>query len=150
MDTNDIMDIIKKINNLFPKIYILQLQDDNLKLCAEKDNGYVEYKRKLAGCPEFKAKKYATQMRWRMTQNTKNLQATYYIGVDDDGEIIGIEHNDIIDSITTFISISNSIGASITGIKIIHILNKIILWFGVKHKKLKDNYIVDFNDDKSK
>ena len=76
-------------------------------------------------------------------ENIKHQYAIYYIGVDDDGSIIGLDTDGITNSITHFIEIAQSISASITGINIIEILgstdadavSQFILKIGVKIKK---------------
>jgi len=143
MDTIDA--IINIIKAQFPKLYITTVIDDNLKFHPENDDGHIEYKRKLSDCTDIKSAKYTTQMRWRIMQNMKGQYAIYYIGVDDDGSIIGLDNDELVASIKKFVSIADVIGASITGIKIISTNNKIILQIGVKNKKLRDNYLVEFD-----
>jgi len=139
---NQMADILKE---KYPKYYITEIFDDGLILKPEQDDGHIEYKRTLADCTETKSVKYATQMRWRILENVKNQTANYYIGVDDDGTIIGLTNEDLLESVRRFVSIADSIEASISGIKIIHITDKIIIHISVKNKRLKDNYLVDFD-----
>lgn len=137
-------DIVATLKTQFPKYFIVELTDNNLKFTPEKDEGHIEYKRTLVDCSDKKAQQYATQMRWRILENTRNQCATYFIGIDDDGKIVGLRNNEIINCIEKFISITKTINASITGIQIIHINEFNIIKINVKIKKIQDNYLVDF------
>lgn len=124
-------------------LYITYSIDNELILTHEKENGYIEYKRTLIGCNNIKIEKYATQMKWRISENIKNHYAIYYIGIDDNGEIIGLK--DIDENIRIFINITKLIKASICYIKKIEINEKIILKIMVKIKKALDNYDIFIN-----
>lgn len=139
-------EIIYKIREKFPKLFITEISDDAFKLSPEQDNGYVEYKRTMALCSEKKAQQYATQMRWRISENIKSQSATYFIGVDDDGTIVGLTDEEILTSVSRFLLIAGTIRASIIGVQIIHINDLSIIKFGVKLKKIRDNYLVEFGD----
>ena len=140
--SSNILSIIKQ---KFPKLFFTEMFTDKYILSAEKDEGFIEYKRTLADCDEKREQKYATQMRWRISENTKNQCATYFLGVDDDGTIIGLNHNEIYVCIEKFVQIASTIDASITGIHIIHVENLTILKIMVKIKKIICNYLVDFD-----
>ena len=144
MDINST--IINQIKSLYPKLYVTQIVENNLIFDAEKDNGSIEYKRTLVACDDKKAQQYATQMRWRITENIRHQCATYFIGIDDDGDIIGLSNEDIIECITCFVTIANLISASITGIQLIHINELTIIKIGVKIKKIQDDYYIEFDD----
>ena len=60
------------------------------KLCLEPENdeGNTEYKLRLTDLDEDKITKRATQMKWRVNEGYG--EAFYFIGVKDDGTIIGI------------------------------------------------------------
>jgi len=145
-EINDKSDLVQKINKLYPKLYVTEIVDNNLKFEPEQDDGHVEYKRTLVDCTPRKAEKYATQMRWRITENTKNQIATYFIGIDDDGTIVGLSDTDIMSCIDRFVSIASSINASIIGVQIIHINDLSIIKVGVKIKKICDNFLLEFGD----
>lgn len=138
--------LITEIKNKFPKLFVTELEDDNLIFKPEQTDGHVEYKRTLVDCNDIKAQKYATQMRWRITENVKSQCATYFIGVDDDGTIIGLDDEDILNCIGRFVSIANSITASIVGIQLMHVKNLSIIKINVKIKKISDNYLVEFGE----
>ena len=81
-----------------------------------------------------------------ISENLKNQCATYFIGVDDNGSIVGLTNEEIIGCVEKFVSIADTIGASIIGIQIIHVNNRSIIKLGVKIKKINDNYLVEFGD----
>lgn len=140
---NNLIDIIK---SAYPKLYITEVINNDIKFKPEDDLGYIEYKRTLADCTTVKTQKYATQMRWRISENVKNQFAIYYIGVDDDGSIIGLNDNEALECVKRFISIAESIKAAISGMQIIRTNNLIIMKINVKIKKNLDNYLIDFGD----
>jgi len=133
------------LKETYPKLYINQIRNDNLKLSQEDDSGFVEYKRTLVGCSGRKAEKYATQMRWRMSENTKNLSAVYYLGVDDDGTIYKLTETDFIESVQKFIEIMDKISASVVQMQVIDVKDDIVIKICIRNKRLKDNYIVEFD-----
>ena len=138
--------IMKNINTKFPKLFVTEIVDNEIIFLPEQDDGFVEYKRTLIDCNDKKNEKYATQMRWRISKNLKNQYAIYYIGIDDDGTIVGLSNEEIIECIERFVIISNLIGASIIGIQIIHINKLTIIKIRVKMKKINDNYLVEFEE----
>lgn len=138
--------MINKLSKCYPKLFIIEAITDDLVFDREPPDGFIEYKRTLANCSTNKIEKYATQMKWRITENTKNQSASYYIGVDDDGTIIGLSDEEIIESMSTIILITNSIQASISMVKLISIKTLIILKIIVKLKKIENSYLVDFVD----
>ncbi|XWV25714.1 GTP-binding protein-like protein [Tupanvirus soda lake] len=138
--------MINRIKNLNPKLFVTEIVDNNMTFTPEQDDGHIEYKRTLADCSNKKAEKYATQMRWRITENVRNQCATYFIGVDDDGTVVGLTEDEIIDCVKRFIDIASTISASITGIQLIHINSMLIIKIGVKIKKIYDNYLVEFGE----
>lgn len=122
-------------------LFITYAINNDLILTHEKENGYIEYKRTLIGCNNIKIEKYATQMRWRISENIKNHYAIYFIGIDDNGKVIGLDNID--ENIEIFIKIAKLIKASISYIKKIEINEKIILKIMVKIKKVLDNYDIN-------
>lgn len=138
--------VILQIKNKFPKLFVTEIINNNLKFGPEQNSGCIEYKRTISDCNEFRVQKYASQMKWRITENIKNQCATYFIGLDDDGTIVGLSDENLMNCIEWFVIISKSIGASIIGIQIIHINFLTIMKIGVKIKKIQDNYLVEFED----
>lgn len=127
----------------FPHLFITFQIDNNLTFENESDIGFIEYKRTLVDCCDIKLQKYATQMRWRITQNSKQI-ATYFIGLDDDGTIIGLTIDDIRASVHNLIKIADIIGASIINIHMLEIDEKSILKVKVKIKKKLINEYLEF------
>ena len=58
------------------------------KLDIEQYYGNIEYKQELSNMDLNKIQKYATQMKYRLQEGDGS--AIYYIGVQDDGTIIGV------------------------------------------------------------
>lgn len=137
--------ILIDISKKFPKLFAKELIKDDLIFRPENDAGFIEYKRTLINCHSNKKERYATQMQWRINENTKNF-AIYYIGLDDDGTVVGINTEDILSNIEIFINISNLISASIMSLKILSIKEKIVLKFKIKLKNKKQylENILDF------
>ena len=138
--------LISDIKAIHPNLFVTETINNDIKFMPEQQDGFVEYKRTLIDCTNKKAIQYATQMRWRITENIKNQRAIYYIGVDDDGAIIGLTDQEIIGCITKIVSIANTIDASVYGVHIIHIGSLSIIKIFVKIKKISDNYMVDFEE----
>jgi len=125
----------------YPKLYFINSQQDDLQMKPEKDDGFIEYKRSLLDCNDLSIQQYATQMQWRILQNTKANFAIYYVGIDDNGSIVGLNIDEVMESIESFVKITNVIDASITFVNFITISDKTIIKFGVKNKKLSDAYL---------
>lgn len=140
-------DLISRIKIKHPKLYIVSVVDDSLTFKPEDDEGSIEYKRTLSGCTKERAIKYSTQMKWRITQSRREC-ATYFIGIDDDGSIIGLSDSDILNCIDQFVKIAKMIQASIRDVKLISIRDHHIICINVKIKRIKklvDNFLVDFS-----
>jgi GTPase len=138
------MNIDEQIRNAFPKLYVQVKTIQYLDIGKENPEGHIEYKRTLLFCEKSKCEKYASQMRWRIMQNPKKY-AIYYIGVDDDGSIAGIELNDIVENIRKFITMTEKINASIVGIYVLVVNLKIVLKICVKIKKNQENEYDDIS-----
>jgi GTPase len=146
MAESNIPTLIERVKSLQQNLFVTEVINDNLRLKPEDDNGWIEYKRTLVNCTTMKIEKYATQMRWRMLQNSNKLRATYYVGVDDNGENIGLSDDDIVLSVKNFLEIAASISASVFGVEIITVKEMKVLRMGVTDKKIKDVYMVPFED----
>lgn len=66
-------ELVDRIKTAYPKLYVKIVTDDQIKFKPEDDFGYIEYKRTLADCNTFKSQKYATQMRWRISENVTSV-----------------------------------------------------------------------------
>jgi GTPase len=135
---------MNKIRNIFPFLFIKEQSFNNLKFNSENNNGFVEYKRSINNTDSFKIEKLASQMKWRILQN-KNYFAIYYIGIDDNGTIVGVPQDKLIDNIKTFIKIASIISASICYLKVIYINELIILMFKVKLRKIFLEYDINID-----
>lgn len=138
--------LMDRIKSTYPKLFITKMVDNQIKFKPENDIGYIEYKRTLIDCNIIKMQKYASQMRWRISENIKHQFATYYIGIDDDGSIVGLNNDEAFECVKNFVSITELIKASITEIQIINIYNSLIMKINVKIKKNINNYLSDFNE----
>lgn len=138
--------LILAIKAIHSNLFVTETINNDIKFMPEQQDGFIEYKRTIIDCTDKKAIQYATQMRWRITENTKHQKATYFIGVDDDGAIIGLNDQEIIGCISKIVSIADTINASVYGVHIIHVGYSSIIKICVKIKKINDNYLVDFID----
>ena len=143
MDIRD-QKLFKQIKKINDKLFIMQMVNDSFCLPREDPDGFIEYKRTLVDCDDAKCEKYATQMQWRIMQNLKNNIAYYYIGVDDDGSIIGLTDDAILESVKTILKIVGIIEGSIQSVNIIYVGENRIMRIVVKKKKLRDSYHVNF------
>lgn len=130
------IDLISSINERFPKLYVKTKIKDDLRFTAENNNGYIEYKRSIANCNSTKIIKYATQMKWRASENKKST-AIYYLGVNDDGTIQGLTEDQILPEITRFVEIVESIQGSIATIRLIYVHQIIVIECTIRIKNLK-------------
>ena len=88
---------------------------DNLsKLPPEVEFGNKEYKLKIIPDNEFRLEQLASQMKWRI--NEGNGIAFYFLGVDDNGSIKGLNKQDFSISIKNLNKIVKFISAKITKI----------------------------------
>ncbi|MEM0164597.1 MAG: GTPBP1 family GTP-binding protein [Saccharolobus sp.] len=82
-----------------------------MKLPRENDEGKVEYKLILSGIAPERLQELATQMKYRLEEG--NGEAFYVIGVSDQGEVIGLTKEELVESINTLDKIANLINAKI-------------------------------------
>lgn len=108
---HDNSEIIKKLNEI-------KLDTDNIKILEyrqydeEIDYGNIEYKLKLNNISEKRIEKLTTQMQFRLTEG--NGECFYQIGVEDNGNPIGISKDELEDSIKVLCFITQKIGAQMT------------------------------------
>jgi GTPase len=136
---------MNKIRNIFPFLFIKEQNLNNLKFNSENNYGFVEYKRNIINSDSSKIEKLASQMKWRILQNTKNYFAIYYIGIDDNGTIIGVPQDELIENIKIFVKIASIISASICYLKVIYINELTILMFKVKLRKIFLEYDINID-----
>ena len=77
----------------------------------EQYYGNVEYKLRFESMDEDKIKKYATQMKFRLIEG--NGEAIYLIGVEDNGQIVGLPQSDIDSSIDIIHKITKEIDSEV-------------------------------------
>jgi len=97
-----------------------------MKFPKENEYDNVEYKLHIRECSSFKIEKYATQMNYRL-YNGKGV-AFYLIGIQDNGNIIGMNYNALYKSILNLLRICGRIGAHHQKILIIKVSKK---YFGL-------------------
>ena len=129
--------ILIQISDIVSDAFVTQINGNDIIFQPENDLGYIEYKRTLLLANDYKLQKYATQMQFRVYQNIEKNIAIYYIGIDDDGTIIGINNNDILENILKFKTIVDIINAKIISIFIIDMDDKKI----IRSKVIKNVYI---------
>lgn len=86
-----------------------------MKLPHEVEYGNIEYKLKVTTNDSNRIDQLASQMKWRI--NEGNGEASYYLGVDDDGTISGINSEDYIKSYNNLVLICKVINVKIVQIK---------------------------------
>ena len=92
------------------------------KLKEEQYYGNTEYKLKFTNMNVSKIERYATQLKFRLIEGKGT--AYYYIGVADDGQIVGIDEKKVEFHLETMYQIANSIKGRIESIKILPVKDK--------------------------
>jgi len=82
------------------------------KLCREKEEGNREYKFKLTGLSDEQRNHRATQLHWRL--NEGNDTAVYLIGVEDDGNQLGISEDDLKESLRNLKFMADQVGCEMS------------------------------------
>ena len=80
-------------------------------LPPEDDDGPVEYKLKLCGLDTNKVIKRTTQMAFRLTQGKG--EAYYEIGVHDNGQLVGIEQEEVFETMLVLFHIAAQLEATL-------------------------------------
>lgn len=83
----------------------------NDKLEQEKEDGNIEYKRELLNLNEDKINKRMTQMKYRIYEGSG--EAFYFIGVTDNGTLLGLNETEYIESVRNLELIASRINCSI-------------------------------------
>jgi GTPase len=110
----------------------------NDKLDEEKDDGNIEYKRELLNLNEDKINKRMTQMKYRVYEGSG--EAFYFIGVMDNGTLLGLNETEYIESVRNLELIATRINCSV--IKITE-SNKNNFYIGEFLIREKDNSYID-------
>lgn len=97
-----------------------------------KENYYGnrEYKYKLTNINKLKLEKRATQCLFRLYEG--NGKAIYIIGIDDNGNILGIDYNELLISLKNIKEILNIIDANVYKISIYKVNNKYCVVIKIK------------------
>lgn len=117
--------------------------NDIYNLPQEVEEGNIEYKRQVDGLTDEKIIKFKTQMIWRMSEGKRKNgieEATYYIGIEDNGSISDVNIESINNSILNFTNIANLCNAEICSTQIQYTLKGVIAI--IKIRKL-GNYLID-------
>eukprot|EP01036_Dinobryon_divergens_P026764 gene26764-35450_t len=78
------------------------------KLCREKEEGNREYKFKLTGLTDEQRNHRITQLNWRL--NEGNDSAVYLIGVEDNGNQLGISDEELKESLRNLKYMADQVG----------------------------------------
>ena len=81
------------------------------KLNPEVEFGNIEYKKELLINTDHKINKLGTQMLYRLYQGSGYV--IYYLGVADNGDIVGLSENDLTKSFELLQKVSNKIDAKL-------------------------------------
>jgi elongation factor 1-alpha len=119
----------------------MSILKNNIKLNKEKDNGYIEYKLHLCNIDDNKLKNRMTQMQYRLLEG--NGKAIYIIGINDNGEFIGINKKQYKESIKNLKYLAEKNNSTINKIYEINNNNTFIGEFIINKKYYyKDNMII--------
>lgn len=83
---------------------------------AEDDAGNTEYKFKMCDLTMYKVKKRTTQMAFRLTEGKG--EAFYEIGVHDNGELIGIEYEEVVYTMVALFHMASMLEAELEVMKV--------------------------------
>tara|TARA_B100000963_G_scaffold113773_1_gene99026 strand:+ start:3665 stop:4036 length:372 start_codon:yes stop_codon:yes gene_type:complete len=110
----------------------------------EQYYGNVEYKLKFEYMNDLKIKKYATQMKFRIIEG--NGEAVYLIGVQDNGQIIGLPKSEVEYSIDILKKMAQEIDSCIKQVIKINVENsdKKILMVTIKAEfNIEDIFVLN-------
>ena len=116
-----------------------------VKLHSEKETGNIEYKIRLCNDTEEKINQLGTQMLYRLYQGKGYV--IYYLGVCDNGDVLGILENDLDNSLSLLKKVSNKIGAELINFIKINIEGTDKFYMKLILKKNLDLSLIDLNED---
>ena len=108
------------------------------KLDCEKEYGNIEYKRELLNLDQDKINKRMTQMKYRIYEGLG--EALYFIGVADDGTLLGLNNEEYIESVKNLILIASNIDCNVIKISESNKKNFYIGEFLIREND-KNNYL---------
>ena len=82
-----------------------------MKLQPEVEYGNKEYKLKIINKENDRLEKLASQLKWRL--NEGNGEALYYIGVNDDGSVVGLNSDELKETIMNIKKMCEKINSKI-------------------------------------
>jgi len=82
-----------------------------VKLPRESEEGNVEYKSTLRGADCERIERLATQMKYRLFEG--GGEAIYILGVDDDGNVVGLSEEDERESMRLLEEAAGKVGAKL-------------------------------------
>ena len=80
-------------------------------LDEEDDNGNIEYKRFILLDNELKKNQLLTQLKWRLLEG--DGEATYYLGIDDDGSCSNVSKEILNDSFANLLILIKEANATV-------------------------------------
>ena len=110
----------------------------NFNLDQEKDDGNIEYKRELLNLDEDTIHKRMTQMKYRIYEGLG--EALYFIGVNDDGTLLGLNEDEYSQSVKNLELIAKKIDCTILKISESNNKNQFIGEFLIREND-NNNYI---------
>ena len=116
-------------------IYDISLTDN---LDKEKDDGNIEYKRELLNLDEDTFNKRMTQMKYRIYEGFG--EALYFIGVTDDGKLIGLNEDEYKQSVNNLELIAKRIDCTVLKISESNKKNQFVGEYLIREND-KNNYI---------
>lgn len=116
-------------------IYDITLNDN---LDEEKDDGNIEYKRELLNLDEETINRRMTQMKYRIYEGLG--EALYFIGVSDDGNLIGLNEEEYNKSVKNLELIATKIDCSVLKISESNKKNHYVGEYLIREND-KNNYI---------
>jgi len=107
------------------------------KLSPEVEFGNIEYKKETLINTEYKINKLGTQMLYRLYQGSG--YTTYYLGVADDGNIVGLSENDLNKSFKILQKVSKNIYAKLINFNKMKAKDKDKFYMKIVFKKTLNN-----------
>ncbi len=107
------------------------------KLSPEVEFGNIEYKKELLINTDYKINKLGTQMLYRLYQGSGYV--IYYLGVADNGEIVGLLENDLKKSFELLQKVSEKIGAKLINFNKMKAKDKDKFYMKIVFKKTLNN-----------
>lgn len=92
-----------------------------MKYPRENDIGKIEYKLILSDVPDERLQELASQMKFRIEEG--GGEAIYIVGVSDDGDVIGLDQEELSNTISVLEKIAKMINAKIVHQRVVEVKN---------------------------